>query len=328
MPVPSSCVATTLRVIDITGCESLRSIDFVRSCVQLRCLWMPLCCSVSDLSPLGSLCSETLEELWMAYSLGVVSLAYSLGVVSLAACTRLRKLDLRGCSSADLNQVEGLKLTCTKLADPRSVELDGLAHELQTNMPPNMQRQAADELWCLADHGTQNLSAIIPALEQLLLESDSPSVRVAAEGALRAASPSVVFPTGGGGGWAGAATAGTPAGQALPMAVVHVVHGSGAYRAAVAAAAAAPAASSTDDVPLARRLSDMTLAAGRPPERQPGSSEGRGAGAAGSAGSGVCTIMRLSHTRPAPREYAPRPAAAAPSLHEWVAPAGNAQHHQ
>ncbi|KAG1680376.1 hypothetical protein FOA52_015467 [Chlamydomonas sp. UWO 241] len=45
----SSNVAATLRVIDISGCACLRSIDAVRSCVRLRCLWMPHCLNVSDL---------------------------------------------------------------------------------------------------------------------------------------------------------------------------------------------------------------------------------------------------------------------------------------
>ncbi|KAG1673678.1 hypothetical protein FOA52_010546 [Chlamydomonas sp. UWO 241] len=66
MPAFSSSVSATLQVVDISGC-ALGSIDFVRSCVQLRCLWMPGCHSVSDLSPLGA-CSETLEELWLAHS--------------------------------------------------------------------------------------------------------------------------------------------------------------------------------------------------------------------------------------------------------------------
>ncbi|KAG1679540.1 hypothetical protein FOA52_011142 [Chlamydomonas sp. UWO 241] len=36
MPAPSSSVAATLRVIDISCCVHLRSVDFLRSCVQLR----------------------------------------------------------------------------------------------------------------------------------------------------------------------------------------------------------------------------------------------------------------------------------------------------
>jgi hypothetical protein len=80
---------------------------------------MPGCFNVADLSPLAG-CSETLEELWMANALSVVSLA------PLAACTRLRKLDLRECRSLLLNQVEGLQVACTHLADPQSVKFEGL----------------------------------------------------------------------------------------------------------------------------------------------------------------------------------------------------------
>ncbi|KAG1660179.1 hypothetical protein FOA52_005279 [Chlamydomonas sp. UWO 241] len=40
IPAPSSSVAASLQVIDISGCASLNSIDFVRSCAQLS--W---CCS-------------------------------------------------------------------------------------------------------------------------------------------------------------------------------------------------------------------------------------------------------------------------------------------
>jgi hypothetical protein len=181
IPAPSSSVAATLQVIVISCCQYLRSIDFVRSCVQLRCLWMPWCHRVKDMSPLGA-CSETLEELWMAKSYGGLSLA------PLAACPRLRKLDLRGCSSALINQVEGLQLTCTQLADPQSVVFEGLVHELQPFMPPSTQQLAADTLGTSAASSARNQAAIVaaravPAL-QLLLESDSLYVRVAATGAL------------------------------------------------------------------------------------------------------------------------------------------------
>ncbi|KAG1673876.1 hypothetical protein FOA52_012901 [Chlamydomonas sp. UWO 241] len=132
----SSSVAATLQTIDVSGCE-LRSIDFVRSCVELRCLWMPGCDSVSDLSPLAA-CSETLEELWMAADNSVVSLA------PLKACTRIRKLDLRGCASETHEQVEELQLACTQLADPASVQLESLLHDLKANMPAEMLQSA---LW-------------------------------------------------------------------------------------------------------------------------------------------------------------------------------------
>jgi hypothetical protein len=136
MPAPSSSVSATLRVIDVTGCHRLRSIDFVRSCVQLRCLRMSSCYYVPDLSPLGA-CSETLEELWMANSSSVDSLA------PLAACTRLRKLDLSGCNPVLRNQVEGLQIACTHLADPQSVKFEGMVHELQPNIRPVIQKLAA-----------------------------------------------------------------------------------------------------------------------------------------------------------------------------------------
>ncbi|KAG1676475.1 hypothetical protein FOA52_002295 [Chlamydomonas sp. UWO 241] len=98
----SSGVAATLRVIDLSGCIDPCSIDILRNCAQLRCLWMPGCVSVSDLSPLAA-CSETLEELWMAGNIQVCSLA------PLAACTKLQKLGLRGCLPALNAQVEGLQ---------------------------------------------------------------------------------------------------------------------------------------------------------------------------------------------------------------------------
>jgi hypothetical protein len=175
-------VAATLRVIDISSCHRLRSIDFVRSCVQLRRLWMPSVIRVSDLSPLGS-CSETLEELWMARSRYVVSLA------PLAACTRLRRLDLRGCPSALLNQVEGLQVACTQLADPQSVKFEGMVHDLLPNTPPGIQGYAAGGLRDLAYGNADNTAAItaagaIPALEWLQESSPSADVRQAAARAL------------------------------------------------------------------------------------------------------------------------------------------------
>ncbi|KAG1665992.1 hypothetical protein FOA52_010090 [Chlamydomonas sp. UWO 241] len=118
VPAFSSRVAATLGVIDISGCVDVRSIDFVRSCVQLRCLWMPGCVGVSDLLPLGA-CSETLEELWLAGNGQFRSLAL------LKACPRLRKLDLTRCHSVLADQVENLRLSCTELAAPSSVKLQG-----------------------------------------------------------------------------------------------------------------------------------------------------------------------------------------------------------
>jgi hypothetical protein len=180
IPAPSSSVAATLRVVDVSSCHRLRSLDFVRSCVQLRCLSMAWCFGVTDLSPLGA-CSETLEELWMAHSHIVGSLA------PLAACTRLRKLDLRGCRHVLLNQVEGLQLA--QLADPQSVKIEGLVHELQPNIRPLIQQMAAGALRDLADHGAQTQAAItaagaIPALEWLQESSPLADVRQAAAEAL------------------------------------------------------------------------------------------------------------------------------------------------
>jgi hypothetical protein len=161
----SSAVAAKLRVLDISGCRYLRSIDAVRSCVQLRCLWMPGCGNVSDLSPLAA-CSETLEELWMAGS-SVRSLA------PLKACTRLRKLDLFGCNSELRDQVADLRLACTQLADPASVMIEGLVHGLQPSIPPGMQQVAANDLMHMSQEGGLAKNAIvaagaIPALVQLL----------------------------------------------------------------------------------------------------------------------------------------------------------------
>jgi hypothetical protein len=173
----SSAVAAKLRVLDISGCWHLHSIDVVRSCAQLRRLWMPCCFNVTDLSPLAA-CSETLEELWMAGSTSVMSLA------PLKACTRLRKLDLRGCFELH-DQVQDLRLACTQLADPASLKIEGLVHDLQPSNPPYMQEGAATALITLSQEGGLEAKAAIaaagalPALVQLLA-SDSKEVREAA----------------------------------------------------------------------------------------------------------------------------------------------------
>ncbi|KAG1659812.1 hypothetical protein FOA52_002149 [Chlamydomonas sp. UWO 241] len=140
----SNTVEATLHVIDISGCHTLSSLDFVGSCEQLRCLWMPGCVSVSELSPLAA-CSETLEELWMAADFRVRNLA------PLKACTKLHKLDLRGCRPALRNQVEDLQLACTKLADPTSIELECLVHDLQPTIQPVIQANAAMALIDMRD---------------------------------------------------------------------------------------------------------------------------------------------------------------------------------
>ncbi|KAG1662169.1 hypothetical protein FOA52_006388 [Chlamydomonas sp. UWO 241] len=181
----SGSAAATVQVIDVSGCYSLSSIDFVRSCMQLRCLWMPGCEGVSDLSPLAA-CSETLEELWTAGNEQVVSLA------PLKACTKLRKLDLRGCSF-DSDEVEDLRLACTQLADPVSVQLEGLVHDLQLNMSADSQEAALGSLTDMIDDEDGGCEAqtaiaacgIIPALVQLLLEPESSAdVQEAAAGTL------------------------------------------------------------------------------------------------------------------------------------------------
>ncbi|KAG1665816.1 hypothetical protein FOA52_015309 [Chlamydomonas sp. UWO 241] len=72
-PEVSSSVAATLQVIDISCCFCLISIDAICSCVQLRCLRMPHCGHMPDLSPLAA-CSQ-LEELWMAGNATHIELA-------------------------------------------------------------------------------------------------------------------------------------------------------------------------------------------------------------------------------------------------------------
>ncbi|KAG1659809.1 hypothetical protein FOA52_002145 [Chlamydomonas sp. UWO 241] len=190
----SSTVAATLRMIDVGDCN-LHSIDFVRSCVKLRCLWMPGCIRVSDLSPLAA-CSETLDELWMAASYAVVSLD------PLRACTKLRKLDLRGCDEFELHdQLETLQLTCTQLADPASVEVEGLVHELQPNIPPDTQEGAAlvlGDLSVVPEAQTAIAAAgAIPPLVRLLGRHSPADVHVAAACALPAGA--VVYRPGAGG---------------------------------------------------------------------------------------------------------------------------------
>jgi CelD/BcsL family acetyltransferase involved in cellulose biosynthesis len=82
----SSNLGATLLVLDVSGCDDLRSIEVVRSCVQLRCLKMPGI-GVTDFSPLAAACGKTLEELWMSHlPAAVVSLA------PLKTCTRLNLL--------------------------------------------------------------------------------------------------------------------------------------------------------------------------------------------------------------------------------------------
>ncbi|KAG1666698.1 hypothetical protein FOA52_013610 [Chlamydomonas sp. UWO 241] len=164
MPVLSNNLAATLQVIDISCCYGITSINTVGSCAQLKCLRMPGV-SVRDLAPLAA-CSQ-LEELWMAGSFLVTSLE------PLTACPRLRRLDLRGCRPSLHDQVEDLQLACTQLADPSSVELEGLVHDLQPSMMHFTQERAARRLRDLANSSAQNQSAIaaagaIPPLVRIL----------------------------------------------------------------------------------------------------------------------------------------------------------------
>ncbi|KAG1680181.1 hypothetical protein FOA52_000294 [Chlamydomonas sp. UWO 241] len=144
----SGNLGATLRTLDVSGCATLCSIDAVSSCVKLVCLRMP-CVNVADLTPLTA-CSETLGELWLAGSGAVTSLA------PLKACLSLRKLDLRGCNPELHNQVDDLQLTCTQLADPASVELEGLVHELQPSMTPDIRTAALEELADIAEEGMEH----------------------------------------------------------------------------------------------------------------------------------------------------------------------------
>ncbi|KAG1664771.1 hypothetical protein FOA52_013623 [Chlamydomonas sp. UWO 241] len=130
LPMFSSSVSATLQVIDLSWCESLRSIAAVRGCAQLGCLRIFHCFSRSDLSPLAG-CNQ-LEKLWMAAAVKVTSLA------PLKACPGIRKLDLRGCSRGLHDQVEDLKLSCTQLTHPLLVELEGQAPELQPYLSPGV----------------------------------------------------------------------------------------------------------------------------------------------------------------------------------------------
>jgi hypothetical protein len=175
-------VAAKLRVLDVSDCWNLSNINIVRNCVQLRCLWMPGCHRVYSLSPLAAR-GETLEELWMASV--VVSLS------PLKACTRLRKLDLHGCGPVLHDQVEDLRLICTHLADPASVELEGLVHELQPNMPPEAQEEAANDIIGMTYEGDLDAqtaiadAGAIPALVLLLGRESSAKLQEVAAGALR-----------------------------------------------------------------------------------------------------------------------------------------------
>ncbi|KAG1678051.1 hypothetical protein FOA52_000847 [Chlamydomonas sp. UWO 241] len=68
MPMLCSRVAATLREINVNICASLRSIDFVRSCPELKFMFIGGCVGVSSLSPLAT-CPQ-LEALWMPGCVG------------------------------------------------------------------------------------------------------------------------------------------------------------------------------------------------------------------------------------------------------------------
>jgi HEAT repeat protein len=84
--------------------------------------------------------------------------------------------------------VADLRLACTQLADPASVKIEGLVHDLQPSIPPGMQESAAFALCRVSGEGIEAKAAItaagaIPALVHLLA-SDSPGVRGTAVWAL------------------------------------------------------------------------------------------------------------------------------------------------
>ncbi|KAG1654773.1 hypothetical protein FOA52_008347 [Chlamydomonas sp. UWO 241] len=181
LPEPSVSVAASIQVIDISCCYRLTSIAAVRNYGQLRCLRMPWVLGVSALSPLAA-CSQ-LEEVWMA---GVVQLK---SLSPLEACPRLRKLDLRDCGSLLQSQVGNLQLSCTELAHPSTVELEGLVDELLPYMTAVVQAGAARALAKRAGSDDQNQVAIaaagaIPPLVQLLGQHSTADVQKAAAGAL------------------------------------------------------------------------------------------------------------------------------------------------
>ncbi|KAG1656410.1 hypothetical protein FOA52_009388 [Chlamydomonas sp. UWO 241] len=187
LPKLSVALGATLRVLDISNCFNLSSITAaVQSCTQLRSLRMPSCYGVSGLSSLRA-CSQTLEELWIADNQQILSLA------PLKACTSLRKLDLHGCGGKLYDQVEGLRETCTQLADPSSVKLEGLAQRLQPNLKHDPESLIAgilricdpEELLEDSDEEEDDqelatavavaAAGVFPAMVELLGSSDAPA---------------------------------------------------------------------------------------------------------------------------------------------------------
>jgi hypothetical protein len=193
----SGAVAARLSVLDVSDCTGLRSIECVRACTRLARVWMPGCASVTDLSPLVA-CSETLEELWLA---GNEQLSHA-SLAPLAACPRLRKLDLRDCGTVLERQVADMRRGHAQPADPVSVRLEGLVHDLCPTMSVAAQTAA---VWCLGDEcdgfvspaslaegggGAVSRTAAaaagaIPALVRLLVPDHSAGAQVPAARALK-----------------------------------------------------------------------------------------------------------------------------------------------
>ncbi|KAG1664750.1 hypothetical protein FOA52_004758 [Chlamydomonas sp. UWO 241] len=143
----SSSLAAKLRVLDLSGCVGLRSIDVARGCEELVCVRMPGVTGVSDLSPLGA-CSQ-LEELWMSENPQIASVA------PLKACPKLRKLYLGDMHSVlrdrRLGDVMLLLKTCPQLEDPSKVVLEGLVLTLRPGFSMRAWELAVTTLPCI--HG-------------------------------------------------------------------------------------------------------------------------------------------------------------------------------
>lgn len=109
----------------------------------------------------------------------------------LAVCTKLLKLDLRGCRSELRGRVADLQLKCVQLADPASVAIEGLMHDLQPSIAFDIQARAALglEVMCRMG-GSETQDAIvaagaIPALMRLLRADSSAGAQEAAALALQ-----------------------------------------------------------------------------------------------------------------------------------------------
>jgi hypothetical protein len=101
----------------------------------------------------------------------------------------LRKLDVRGCRSVFINQVEGPQLTCPQLEDPQSVRLEGcLMNALLSNMLPSMQERAASDLSEMVAQSSQSeltaAGALSPLVKLLMKPEASEDLQEAAVWAL------------------------------------------------------------------------------------------------------------------------------------------------